>query len=51
MVSEVADAVVVGSTLVNCIAEHEQTPENLPAVVAGLVAEMRHAINAQDMAK
>ena len=50
-VSEVADAVVVGSTLVNCIAEHEQTPENLPAAVAGLVAEMRHAINARDMAK
>jgi len=51
MVSEVADAVVVGSTLVNCIAEHEKTPEKLPAVVAGLVAEMRHAINARDMAK
>jgi tryptophan synthase alpha chain len=51
IVSEVADAIVVGSTLVNCIAEHEKTPENLPAVVAGLVAEMRHAINARDMAK
>ncbi len=50
-VSEVADAVVVGSTLVNCIAEHEQNPESLPAAVAGLVAEMRHAINARDMAK
>jgi len=49
-VSEVADAVVVGSTLVNCIAEHEADPEALPAVIAGLLAEMRHAINARDMA-
>ena len=50
-VSEVADAVVVGSTLVNCIAEHQNNPESLPAALAGLVAEMRHAINARDMAK
>jgi len=50
-VSDVADAVVVGSTLVNCIAEHEQNPESLPAALAGLIAEMRHAINARDMAK
>lgn len=49
-VSEVADAVVVGSTLVNCIAEHEADPEAIPAVIAGLLAEMRHAINARDMA-
>lgn len=50
-VSEIADAVVVGSTLVNCIAEHVDNPEVLPSVIAGLLAEMRHAINARDMAK
>jgi tryptophan synthase alpha chain len=50
-VSDVADAVVVGSTLVNCIAEHRHNPESLPAALASLVAEMRHAINARDMAK
>jgi len=50
-VSEVADAVVVGSTLVRCIAEHANNPEILPQALAGLVAEMRHAINARDMAK
>lgn len=50
-VSEVADAVVVGSTLVRCIEEHVDRPEELPAALAGLLAEMRHAINARDMAK
>jgi len=50
-VSEVADAVVVGSTLVRCIEEHAERPEELPAALAALLAEMRHAINAQDMAK
>jgi len=50
-VSEVADAVVVGSTLVSCIEEHAQRPEELPEALAGLLAEMRHAINARDMAK
>lgn len=50
-VSEVADAVVVGSTLVNCIADHADRPEDLPAAVANVLAEMRHAINARDMAK
>ena len=50
-VSEVADAVVVGSTLVRCIEEHADRPEELPAALAALLAEMRHAINAQDMAK
>lgn len=49
-VSEVADAVVVGSTLVNCIAENSETPEGLPDALGELLAEMRHAINAQDMA-
>ncbi|NOQ94890.1 MAG: tryptophan synthase subunit alpha [Methylophaga sp.] len=50
-VSQVADAVVVGSTLVRCIEEHADRLEELPAALAGLLAEMRHAINAQDMAK
>lgn len=50
-VSEVADAVVVGSTLVRCIEEHAEKPEEIAAAVAGLLAEMRHAINARDMAK
>ena len=50
-VANVADAVIVGSTLVRCIEEHADRPEELPAAVAGLLAEMRHAINARDMAK
>ena len=50
-VSEVADAVVVGSSLVNCIADNASKPEDLPAAVANVLAEMRHAINARDMAK
>jgi tryptophan synthase alpha chain len=50
-VSEVADAVVVGSTLVSCIEDHANKPEELPATLAGLLAEMRYAINARDMAK
>jgi tryptophan synthase alpha chain len=50
-VSEIADAVVVGSTLIRCIEEHADKPEELAAAVAGLLAEMRHAINARDMAK
>ncbi|MCX4188463.1 tryptophan synthase subunit alpha [Methylophaga sp. OBS4] len=49
-VSEIADAVVVGSTLVRCIEEHSTRMEELPAAVAGLLAEMRHAINARDLA-
>ena len=49
-VSELADAVVVGSTLVRCIEEHANRPEELAASVAGLLAEMRHAINARDLA-
>lgn len=50
-VADVADAVVVGSSLVNCIADHADKPEDLPAAVANVLAEMRHAINARDMAK
>ncbi|AFJ03648.1 Tryptophan synthase alpha chain [Methylophaga frappieri] len=49
-VSEVADAVVVGSTLVRCIEEHANRPQELPAAVAAMLAEMRHAINARDLA-
>ena len=49
-VSEIADAVVVGSTLVRCIEEHADKLDELPAAVAGLLAEMRHAINARDLA-
>jgi tryptophan synthase alpha chain len=49
-VASVADAVVVGSTLVKCIEEHADRPEDIPAALAGLLAEMRHAINARDMA-
>ncbi len=48
-VSAIADAVVVGSALVRCIEEHVEKPEALPATVAALLAEMRHAINASDM--
>lgn len=49
-VAAVADAVVVGSTLVRCIEEHANRPQEIPAAVGGLLAEMRHAINAKDMA-
>jgi len=49
-VSKIADAVVVGSTLVTCIEEHAENPEALPSSVAAILAEMRHAINASDMA-
>jgi len=50
-VSEVADAVVVGSTLVRCIEEHANKPEELPAALAALLTEMRYAINARDMSE
>lgn len=49
-VSKIADGVVVGSTLVRCIAEHAEKPEALPPAIAAILAEMRHAINASDMA-
>lgn len=48
-VSKIADAVIVGSTLVSCIEQYAEKPEALPEVVAALLAEMRHAINASDM--
>ncbi|MDH5357042.1 MAG: tryptophan synthase subunit alpha [Gammaproteobacteria bacterium] len=50
-VAEIADAVVVGSALVRCIEEHASRPEELPAALAGLLAEMRHAMNTNATAK
>ncbi|MBA3981627.1 MAG: tryptophan synthase subunit alpha [Alcanivorax sp.] len=44
-VSRVADGVVVGSALVQRIADHAQQPEAIPAQVAGLLAEMRAAMD------
>ncbi|MCX4188943.1 tryptophan synthase subunit alpha [Methylophaga sp. OBS3] len=49
-VSTVADAVVVGSALIRCVEEHANRPQEIPAAVASMLAEMRHAINARDMA-
>ena len=49
-VSKIADGVVVGSSLVRCIEEHAENPEALPPAIAAILAEMRHAINASDMA-
>jgi tryptophan synthase alpha chain len=34
---------------VRCIEDHVDRIEETPAAVAALLAEMRHAINAQDM--
>ncbi len=48
-VAQVADAVVVGSTLVRCIEEYANRPQELPAAVASVLAEMRRAINACDV--
>jgi len=36
---------------VNCIAEHEKTPELLPTIVAELVEDMRLAIDIKDVKK
>jgi len=44
-VARVADAVVVGSVLVNRIADFAATPSAIPAEVAGIVAEMRAAMD------
>ena len=44
-VARVADAVVVGSVLVNKVAEFADRPEARPAQVAGIVAEMRAAMD------
>ncbi len=50
-VSEIADAVVVGSTLVRCIEENADNAEQLPALVAALLTDMRGAIDARDQQK
>jgi len=45
-VARVADAVVVGSALVSKVAEFADRPSAIPAQVAGIVAEMRSAMDA-----
>ena len=50
-ISEVADAVVVGSALVRCIADNLDRPENLVIAAADLLAKMSHAINTRNIFK
>ncbi len=45
-VSRVADGVIVGSAIVNRIAEHAEQPENARRLVAELMMEMRTAMDA-----
>lgn len=45
-VSSVADGVIVGSVLVNKIAELQDQPDSIPAAVAEIVASMRKAMDA-----
>ena len=45
-VARIADAVVVGSSLVALIEQHQQDPAAIHAAVGGLVADMRAAMNA-----
>ncbi|MFC6673494.1 tryptophan synthase subunit alpha [Marinobacterium aestuariivivens] len=45
-VSEVADGVIVGSVLVNRIAELSGTPDAIPEQVSGIIAAMRTAMDA-----
>jgi len=45
-VAAVADAVIVGSTLVSKIGTLADTPDKIPAEVAALLAEMRRAMDA-----
>ena len=42
----VADAVIVGTVLVEQFAEHQQSPEQIPAAVAAVVADLRAGIDA-----
>lgn len=44
-VAKLADAVVIGSTLVNCIAENEQVPDKIPHAIQQILAEIRDAID------
>jgi tryptophan synthase alpha chain len=43
----VADAVIVGTVLVEQFAEHQQSPEKIPAAAAALVADLRAGIDAR----
>jgi tryptophan synthase alpha chain len=45
-VSQVADGVIVGSVLVNRIAELVAQPEQIPAQVSRIIAGMRAAMDA-----
>jgi tryptophan synthase alpha chain len=45
-VAQIADAVVVGSVLVNKVAEFADQPAVIPAQVAGIVGELRAAMDA-----
>jgi tryptophan synthase alpha chain len=45
-VAQVADAVVVGSVLVNKVAELADQPAAIPAQVAAIVGELRTAMDA-----
>ena len=44
-VAEIADAVVVGSVLVNQVAELAGTPEAIPAALASIVADLRAGVD------
>jgi len=44
-VARIADAVVVGSALVNRIADNRDRPEKLPQIAADFIAELRKAID------
>ena len=44
-VSQVADGVIVGSVLVNKIAELAFQPEQVPAAVAAILGDMRKAMD------
>lgn len=44
-VAKVADGVIVGSSLVDIIARHSESPEGLGADVAGLIGAMRQAMD------
>lgn len=45
-VGKVADGVIVGSALVNRIAENAETPEAIPAELKAVLGEMRQALDA-----
>lgn len=45
-VATIADGVIVGSVLVNAIAENAENPEQISAKVTGIIADMRHAMDA-----